>query len=102
MHVRGAGNVRELVGHLLRQLVVLRLVLAHKLNVNRRGKPEVQDLRDDVRRLEEEFNARKLPRQFFAQLLHIVVGRMMVLLVERKQNLSVRCADRCRRCCKNC
>ena len=44
-------------------LVILCQVFADNLNIDGRGKTEIQDLADDVRGLKKEFNAGKLPWQ---------------------------------------
>ena len=54
MDIDGAGYVAHLVGDLLRDVVAALLVDADHLHVDRRGQPEVQNLGDDIGRLEEE------------------------------------------------
>ncbi len=93
VHVSGAGNAPQPVGNLLRDLVVGRHVGADELNVDGRRQAEVQDLGDDVGRLEEELHARELPRQLLAQLADVVRRRMMVLLIQAHQNFCVAGAD---------
>src|SRR5262249_25888714 len=92
MHIYGAGHVAQTVGDALRQEIVLR-VLADDLNVDRGGQAEVENLADDVRRLEEELHAREQRRQLLAQLLYVLLGGAMLFLVERNQDLRVRRAD---------
>jgi len=62
--------------------------LPYDLNVNRRWKAEVQNLSDDVGRLEEERSCGERFGQLFAQLLHILGGRMMLGL-QRDEDLRI-------------
>ena len=87
--VGGAGNVPHAIRNLLRDQVIAGHVGAGELNIDGRGQAEVQDLGDDVGRLEEELHAGKLPRQTLAQLADVVRRRMMVLLIQAHQNLRV-------------
>ena len=66
--IGGAGNVPHPVGDLLRDVVVALLVGADHLHVDRRGQSEVQNLGDDVGRLEEELHAGEALRQHLAQV----------------------------------
>jgi len=54
MNVDGAGDMLDLRGKFLRNCVVADLILTHDLDIHGRGHPEIQDLRDDVGRLEEK------------------------------------------------
>src|SRR6266849_6483645 len=54
---------------------------------------EVQDLADDVGRLEKEFHAGKTIWQFVSQTVNVAFGGAMPGF-QRHQNLSVGCADR--------
>ncbi len=83
------GTCSHPIGNLLRDLVVGRHVGADQLNIDGRGQAEVQNLGNDVGRLEEEFHAGKLPRQTFAQPANVVRRGMMMLLVQAHQNLRV-------------
>ncbi|ARF88207.1 uncharacterized protein BCN122_II1464 [Burkholderia cenocepacia] len=76
-------------GHVTREIV------AKHLHVDRGRLPEVEDLRDDVRRLEEELDAREALRQQRAQRLYVVPGRAVAGL-QRDQQLAVERADRAR------
>ena len=57
VHVNRAGNVTHLARQLLRDREISDLIVAHDRHVDRRGRTEVQNLRDDVGGLEEELNA---------------------------------------------
>ena len=101
MNVGGAGNVTQLVRHLAARVGNCRpAFVAEHLDIDGRGQAEVQNLADDVGWLKEELDPRELPRQFFAQLLNVLVGWMVILGVQRNQDLSIRGADRAARCCK--
>ena len=93
VHVDGARNASHAGGDLQRDLVRRLLVVAGDLHVDRRRQPEVQDLADDVRRLEEEGHAGKLPRQRFPQRLHPAGGRLVTLRIQRDEDLTVCCAE---------
>ena len=93
VHVGRARDVPHAIGDLLGDGVIAGHILAHHLHVDRRGQAEVQDLRNDVGRLEEELDAREAARQLRAQLLDVTRGRVMMLGVERNQDLRVAGAD---------
>ena len=63
VNVGRAGNVPHAVRDTLRNGVVALHVGADDLHVDGSGQSEIQDLGDDIRRLEEEFDAGKALRQ---------------------------------------
>ena len=73
MNVRRAGNLFHAGFNLLGKGVVLWVASRH-LNVDRRGQTEVQDLSDDIRRLERELHVRELLAQPRPQRAHVVGG----------------------------
>ena len=93
VHVHGSRNVAYPVGQFPGHIVIAQLVVAGNLYVDRRGHAEVENLRDDVGRLEGELGGRESPRQLHPQQLHIFRG-WPVALLERDQDLGIRCADR--------
>ena len=93
VHVGSARNTPQPIGNLLRDGVVGCHVGANQLNVDGRGQAEVQDLGDDVGRLEEKLHTGKLPRQTLAQLADVVRCGMMVLLIQAHQDFRVAGAD---------
>jgi hypothetical protein len=74
-----AGDLPDLVGHLPGHCEIALNVVADELHIDRRREAEIQDLADDVRGLEEEFNTGIIARQFLAQLRHIPRGGSMML-----------------------
>src|SRR5579862_5833877 len=91
--VYGAGNGAELVEKIGGEDVVRIQVGAGDLNVDGRGKAEVQNLTDNIRRQEVEGNAWKFPRQLAAQFLHIST-RGPVAGLESDQDVRIHGADR--------
>src|SRR5437868_11730161 len=89
MHVHGPRHVTQAIRDLLGNRVVRVQVPADNLNVDRGRQTEVQNLTHDVGRLKEEFRSGKIKRQIFAQLLDILLGRMMMLLIQRDQYLGI-------------
>src|SRR5580704_2425859 len=79
----------HLVGDLLRNKVTAPHIRADDLNIDGCGQAEVQDLGNDIGRLEEKLHSGKALRQYFAQVPHQSRGRRMMLRVERDQNLGV-------------
>ena len=65
----------------------------HQLYIDGRGQAEIQDLRNDVSRLEEELHAGKPTRQTFAQSADVLRRGMMMLLIQAQQDLRVAGAD---------
>jgi hypothetical protein len=68
-------------------------VVARELDVDRRGQAEVEDLGDDVGRLEEKLDAGEALRQLRAQEAHELLGRTVPFL-QRKLDLAVERTDR--------
>ena len=91
--VGGAGNLSHPVGDLLGDEVIALHVGADDLDVDGRRQAEVQDLGDDVGRLEEELHSREVPGQFLAQLADVLRRGMMVLFIQSHQDLGVAAAD---------
>jgi len=91
--VDGAGNVLDLLGQRGRERGVGVDVVAGELHVDGRGQAEVQDLRDDVGRLEEELDAGEAPGQFAPQDRD-ELRRGLVILLQRDLDLAVQRADR--------
>ncbi len=77
MHVGGTGNLADAGDHFVGNLIVSGYVRADDLNVDGRGKTEVQDLTDDVRRLEEKLRAGKLLGQLAAEISDVLGGGTM-------------------------
>ena len=76
------GDARHMADAAQQQVGVVEIggeIGAAHLQVDRRGRAEIQDLADDVGRQERKNDAGKPLRQFFAQSAHVVRGRMMVL-----------------------
>jgi hypothetical protein len=76
---------RDLPGH----IVVGRTVRAHDLDIDGCRQPEVEDLADDVGRLEEKGHARELGRELPADLLHIREGRPVTIRRERHEDFPI-------------
>ncbi len=70
MNIHGAWNVAHFRGHFLSESVVRRLGgdRAGDGYVDRSRRTEVENLRDDVRGLEVELDARKTLREFRAEI----------------------------------
>src|SRR2546429_2885236 len=69
------------------------LVHAGDFHVNRRGRAEIQDLCDDVRRLKEELHPGKKPRQLFAQIVDVGTGRLAAPFRQLHKNFRVGTPD---------
>ena len=70
------------------------LVSADHLHVDRRGQAEVQDLADDVGRLEEESAVRETRwASSSAQLADVVPGGAVLAGLQRDEDLAVEGAD---------
>ena len=70
-------------------------IIACDLDVDRRGRPEIEDLAHHIRRKERERGARKRPRELLAQRLHVIVGRGCSF-AQGHENVVVEDADRAR------
>ncbi len=93
VHIGCTWDAPHLVGNLLSNRVTALHIRADHLDINRGGQSEIQNLSDDVRRLEEEFHTRKTPWQFLPQLLHQLRRWALVLLVQTDQNFRVAGSD---------
>src|ERR1039458_5100861 len=78
VYVRCPRNLADAGDHLIGYVVISRHVRAYELNVNGRWKPEVQNLADNVRRLEEELCARELLRKVAAKIADVFERRTML------------------------
>src|SRR5258708_20345918 len=92
MHIHRAGHGTNLVRYVCRNGEIVRKVRTHDLNIDGGGQAEIENLADDVRRLEEERCPRESFGKLLAQLLDILRGRMMLSL-ERYQDLGIGSAD---------
>src|SRR5579863_4835659 len=93
MHVNGARDGPDLLGHVCRQSEIVWHVVTDDLNIDWRREAEVQDLRDDVCRLKEERSGRKVFWQLLTEFFDIS-GRWMMPGLKRYQDLGVEVADR--------
>src|SRR5205823_1331007 len=91
MDIGRAGNLRDALFDLVRDLVALR-VAASDLNIDRRRNAEVQNLANDVRRGEEKLHVRKIAVQFLAQNANVLGGRP-VLWSKCDENFAVSLTD---------
>ena len=92
MGIDRAGYFLDCARQLRCQIGVAHHICARKLHVNGGRQTEVQNLRRNVSRLEEELHIRKALGQFVAQLGHKYFGRCMAVL-QRHQDLGVHGAD---------
>ena len=88
VHVHRARNRGHIAPDLLRQRIVLIELPPAHLDIDRRRKPEVQNLVHNIRRLEVEHHLRKLLVQHLPQM-HPVALRRMMLLRQRHQDLPI-------------
>jgi hypothetical protein len=79
--------------NLLGDLIVVRDIAARDLYVNGGGKPEVQDLRSNVGRLEEARHVRELLVDHCPDLPDVIGSRTMLSLLERGQDVAVTTAQ---------
>ena len=93
--VRQSGDVAERIEKFVRDLAIAFDVIAVDLDIDRRGKTEVQNLRDDVGGQQVEHDAGEQARQFPAQVANIIC-RAMMLFVQRDQDVGVARANRSR------
>ena len=93
MRVRDPGDRRDAPLQLLGHPKIGRAVIADGSHVDLRGKPEIENLGDDVGGLEIEHALRKGRWQRLAQLADVFGGRRVTLL-ERDQDRAVIDADR--------
>src|SRR6185369_12179495 len=92
MDIDCTGNVTHAVGDLLSYGVVAGIVGTGELDIDGSRSSEVENLGNDVSRLEEELDARKLSRQFATKLADVLFGRL-VLFVESHEDLGIGGAD---------
>jgi len=85
--------MRHLVCKMLRDFVIGGLVRADNFDVHGRRCSEIQNLRHDIRGLEEKLHAREFRRQAAPQFVDVVAGRLSALLFQLHQNFRVRRAD---------
>ena len=69
-------------------------IARHDLDIEGGGLAEVQNLVDDVGRLEEELRIRELVHKPAAQLLHIGPGGALAIF-QAHEDLAVKASDRC-------
>ena len=86
--VGDTGDVLDLVQQLLGEGAVAVHVCADDLDIDGRRKSEVEDLRDHVDGQRVEGDAGKASVERVAQLLHVVIGRV-VLFSERNLNVGI-------------
>src|SRR5882724_196908 len=96
MHVHGTGNVAELVGEPFADQIISALVHAGHLHINGCGSSEIQNLRDNVRRLEEELHAREALGEFLAQVVDVHAGRLAADFFQLNQDFRIGAPDRAR------
>ncbi len=92
VNVGRAGDARNPVRELLGNLVVGVGVSPDHLQIDGRGKAEVQNLGGDIGRLEEEGHVGKPLAEAFAEQ-HLVIAGRAVLLLERNQDFAVGAGD---------
>ena len=63
VHVGSSGNVPKFAGKFFAERVVSGLLVAGDLNVDRSGRAEIQNLRDDVGGLKKKLHARESLRR---------------------------------------
>ena len=90
--IRDAGNPADPAQQLVGVGEVRGLVRAADLQVDRRGRAEIQDLADDVGRQEREAQAGKQPRQLLAQRLDML-GRRPVVFLQLDLDIAILRAD---------
>src|SRR5258708_2345107 len=93
MNVDGTGHGPDPLGNAGGECEIVSHVAADDLNVDRRGKTEIQGLGDDIGRLKEEPGGREQFWQLPAKLLDVPRSRM-VFRVQRYQDLGIRIANR--------
>src|SRR5260370_7921387 len=69
------------------------MVHAGDFHIDGRGSPEIQDLRDDVRRVKEELDAGKTLWKFFAKFVDVRASGFSALLLELDKNFRVGAPD---------
>src|SRR5215470_8051577 len=92
MDINCSWDMAKAVRDLLCNHIILRVILARQLNVNRRRLSEIENLAHDVRRLKEELGSWKLFRQILPQAMHVLFCWTMTWR-QRHQNFCVRSTD---------
>src|SRR5438445_8671117 len=77
--IDSAGHVTELLQQSVGELAGRFEVGSHDLDVDRRGQAEVQNLADNVGRKKRKRHTREFVSQPEAQIVNILVGRVMVV-----------------------
>ncbi len=90
VNVHGARDVPDFIGKFLRHLEVSPKIVARDGDINGSGRSEIQNLRHNVRRLEEKLHARKLLRQSFAKFIDIRGSRLTAFLLQLHEDFRVR------------
>ena len=80
MRIGDAGNGGDALLKLVCHFQIVAAVGADDPHIDLRRQTEIQDLRDDVGRLEIEHDIGKRGRQHLAQLAHVIGGRRVALL----------------------
>ncbi|OMP14323.1 TNF receptor-associated factor 5-like protein, partial [Corchorus olitorius] len=93
MRIHRARNLLDAVGQNARKLLVGRHVGAGELHVDGRRQTKVQDLADDVCRLEGEFHTGEAFRQFLAQAADVFRAGFALALVQGDEDFTVERAD---------
>src|SRR6266850_3229847 len=96
MHVHGTGNVAELVGEPFADQIISALVHAGHLHINGCGSSEIQNLRDDIGRLEEKLHAGETLGEFLAQVVDVHAGRLAADFFQLNQDFRVGAPNRAR------
>ena len=94
MHVHRPRNAGDFPLQFERKRVAGVGIPAGDLDIDRRRKPEIQNLIRDIRRLEIETDAGKRRVQTLAQTVLIFRGRGGSLLFQRKENFAISRAQR--------
>src|SRR6476619_3279830 len=87
--VNRARNLLHPPLDLTRDCIVRLVGKTGDLNVDWRRQTEIQNLADDIRRLEVETQLREALREFPTQRLHVIRSRPVMVGLERNENLAV-------------
>src|SRR5712664_685756 len=96
MHIHGTRDVAELVGEPFADQIVSALVHTGHFHINGGGSSEIQNLRDDVGRLEEKLHARETLWEFLAQVIDVHTGRLAAYFFQLNQDFRVGAPNRAR------
>ena len=91
--VHSARNMTHLGGKFFADEIILPLVDPGNFHINGRRRSEIQNLRDDVCRLEEELHARKLLREPLAQVVDIPGSGLATFCFQLNENFRIGCSD---------